>query len=325
MLYLLVGIEVEPCARRPAAAPLDQSSDHLLALTKLHALVQKHRVRPTYLVTHAVASDGRSASMLRELREGRDCEIGAHHQAWETPPCSGDDMRRRPYALQLPLDQFSAQVASLTDAIGAAVGEQPLSYRSARFGFAASHVHELERAGYRVESSVAPLLDERHAGGPDFVGAPPTPYFLAYDDPTAPGTSNLLEIPVSAALNLRVPPGVERLYGRAPRPNTTRRLLERLGVARVQWLRPFSSTLDDMCDLARRMKRDGVPLVNLVVNSSEAALGTVPAAGPPQDLERFFSRLDDVLAYIANDLGAVPVTFSEFRGLYCGAQGAPLS
>jgi hypothetical protein len=80
-----------------------------------------------------------------------------------------------------------------------------------------------------------------------------------------------------------------------------------------------------MCKLAQRMKRDSVPVVNLVVNSSEAAPGTGPAAGTPQDLERFFSRLDDVLVYIANDLGAVPVTFSEFRALYCGAQSAPPS
>jgi hypothetical protein len=162
-------------------------------------------------------------------------------------------------------------------------------------------------------------------GGPDFVGAPPTPYFLAYDDPTVPGTSNLLEIPVSAALNRRVPAAIERLYGRAPRPDVARRLLERLGVARVQWLRPSSSTLEDMCELARRLKHDNVPLVNLVLNSKEASVGAGPAAESPQDLERFFSRLGDVLAYIANDLGAVPVTFSEFRALYCGAKSAPPS
>jgi hypothetical protein len=325
MLYLLVGIEVEACARRPAAARLDQPSEHSSALTKLHALVQKHRARPTYLVTYSAATDPRTASLLREFREGRDCEIGAHHQAWETPPCSDEGIGLHPYALQLPADQFAAQVASLTDAIATAVGERPLSYRSARFGFAASHVFDLERAGYRVESSVAPLLCERHKGGPDFVGAPPAPYFLAYDDPMAPGTSNLLEIPVSAALNRTVPAAIERLYGRAPSAGTTRGLLERLGVARVQWLRPFASTLDDMCALARRMQRSGVPLLNLVVNSSEGAQGAGPAAGTPQDLERFFSRLEDVLGFIAHDLGAIPVTFSEFRSLYCGAQSEPPS
>jgi hypothetical protein len=321
-LYLLVGVEVETCARRQAATPLDHRFEDLSALTKLHTLVQKCRVRPTYLVTHAVATNANAASWLREMRAGRDCEVGAHHHAWETPPHSDEDVRCRPYALQLPADQFAAQVAALRDAIGAAVGERPLSYRSGRFGFSASLVSDLERAGYRVDSSVAPLLSERHAGGPDFVGAPPTPYFLAYDDPTVPGTSNLLEIPVSAALSRKVPAAIERLYARAPRPDMTKRLLERLGVARVQWLRPSSSTLGDMCELARRLKHDNVPLVNLVLNSKEVSVGTSPAAEPPQDLDRFFSRLGDVLAFITNDLGAVPVTFSEFRALYCGAQSA---
>jgi len=324
-LYLLVGVEVETCAQRETAMPLDQRTEHLSALTRLHTLMQKCRVRPTYLVTYPVATNADAASLLREMRAGRDCEVGAYHHAWETPPYSDEDVRRRPYPLQLPADQFAAQVAFLRDAIGAAVGEQPFSCRSGRFGFSASLVSDLERAGYRVESSVVPLLRERHVGGPDFVGAPPTPYFLAYDDPTVPGTSNLLEIPVSAALNRKVPAAIARLYGRAPRPDVTRRLLERLGVARVQWLRPASSTLGDMCELARRLKHDNVPLANLVLNSKEASVGTSPAAEPTQDLDRFFSRLGDVLAFITNDLGAVPVTFSEFRALYCGAQSAPPS
>jgi len=323
MLYLLVGIEVEVPTARTAAPQLEQGSGIGAALTMLHTLVRKSKARPTYLVTYSIAKNAHAASMLREMRHSRDCEIGTYHQAWETPPCSANDISLRPYTLQLPPEQFAAQVASLTDAIAAAVGERPLSYRSGRCGFSASHVFDLERAGYRIESSVAPLLCERHAGGPDFVGAPPTPYFLGYDDPTSPGTSNLLEIPVSAALNRRVPAAIERVYGWAPWPGTTRGLLERLGVARVQQLRPFSSTLDDMCALARRMKRDGVPVVNLVLNSSEVTLGASAAVGPPREIERFLGRLEDVLAYVANDLGAIPVTFSEFRALYCGTQSEP--
>ena len=324
MLYLLVGVEVEACNRRAATPQLEQASGIIAALTVLHTLLRKWRARPTYLVTYSAATNPHAASMLRDMREGRDCEIGAYHQTWETPPYSDEDVRRRPYAHELGLDQFAAQIASLTDAIATAVGERPLSYRSGRFGFSASHVFDLERAGYRVESSVAPFLHEGRAGGPSFAGAPATPYFLAYDDPAMPGTSNLLEIPVSAALNRRVPAVIERACGRVPWPGT-RSLLERPGLARVQVLRPFSATLADMCALARRMKRDGVPVVNLVLNSSETALGANAGVRSPQEIERFLSRLDDVLAYTVNDLGAVPVTFSEFRALYCGAQGAPSS
>jgi peptidoglycan/xylan/chitin deacetylase (PgdA/CDA1 family) len=323
MFSLLVGIDTEGDNQWSAEARLHQRFENIYALPRLHAIFQKHRVRPTYLITWPVARDERSAAVLRELLSGRDCEVGAHHHAWETPPCTDEDVRRHPYALQLPASRFAAQVASLTAAIGDAVGERPLSYRSGRFGFAAAHVSDLERAGYTVESSVAPLFYEAHKGGPDFAGAPPTPYFLAYDDATVAGTSNLLELPVSAALNRRVPPFVERLYARAPRPYTTKRILRKLGIARVQWLRPSYSSVDDMCALARRMKADGVPLLNLIFHSSEAIVGGSPYNRTAQELDAFFGRLERVLAFVVNDLGAIPVTFAEFRALYLGSQRDP--
>ena len=66
-----------------------------------------------------------------------------------------------------------------------------MSYRSGRFGFTAAHVSALERFGYLVESSVAPLFFEAHKGGPDFVEARLEPYFLAYDSAVRPGTSRV--------------------------------------------------------------------------------------------------------------------------------------
>jgi hypothetical protein len=321
MLYLLVGINTEGDSQGPPEARADQRFEHIYALPKLHALFQQHRARPTYLITYPVARDARSASVLREMREGRDCEIGAHHHAWETPPCAAEDVRRHPYALQLPPDQFAAQLDSLTKAITGAVGERPLSYRSGRFGFSASHVFDLECAGYRIDSSVAPLLYEGHKGGPDFVGAPPTPYFLAYDDATVPGTSNLLELPVSVALNRRVPAFVERLYARAPSPHMTKRVLKKLGIARLQWLRPSYSSVGDMCALARRMKDDGAPLLNLIFHSSEAIVGGSPHNRNERELDHWLAGLEQVLAYVVKELGAIPVTFAEFRALYCGTQG----
>ncbi len=108
--------------------------------------------------------------MLRSLLERGDIEIGAHHHVWETPPFAPEDVDRHPYALSLPLDRFDDQLRTLTEAIETAIGRRPVSYRSGRFGFAAAHVSSLERAGYLIESSVAPLFYETHKGGPDFVG-----------------------------------------------------------------------------------------------------------------------------------------------------------
>ena len=315
-MNLLVGIDTEGDNQWDAAARARQAFENIYALPALHALFERHGVRPTYVVTYPVAKDPRSAEVLRALREGGGCEIGAHHHAWETPPCSAEDVRRHPYASAIPREQFERQLESLTGAIEAAVGAAPVSYRSGRFGFSAEHVAGLERQGYLVESSVAPLFYEAHKGGPDFVEAPLTPYFLAYDSATTAGASNVLEVPVSAALNRRLPKRLQYLYARAPRPYTTKRALRILGLLRMRWLRPSYSSLADMIALARGLAADEEPVLNLLFHSSEAIVGGSPYNRTQAELDAFCERLERFLAFATKELGAVPLTFAEFRHAY---------
>ncbi len=315
-MHLLVGIDTEGDNQWDAAARANQRFENIYALPRLHDLFARHNVRPTYVITHPVAEDPHSAEVLRHLLARGDCEIGAHHHVWETPPCSADDVRRHGYACTLPRRQFESQLTRLTTAITAAVGTAPVSYRSGRFGFSADHVSALERQGYLVESSVAPLFYEAHKGGPDFVEAPLTPYFLAYDSATRPGTSNLLEVPVSAALNRWLPRRLQFAYARAPRPYTTKRVLRRLGLLRVRWLRPSYSSLADMKSLAQLLARAGEPVLNVLFHSSEAIVGGSPYNRTRGELDGFLERLDQFLAFATRDLRAVPMTFAEFRAQY---------
>ena len=312
-LFLLVGIDTEGDNQWDAAARANQRFENIYALPALHDLFARHAVRPTYVVTHPVATDPRSANVLAGLLERGDCEIGAHHHAWETPPFSVADVARHPYASMLPRAQFEAQLASLTAAIASAVGRPPVSYRSGRFGFAAEHVAALEREGYLVESSVAPLFYERHKGGPEFVDAPVEPYFLAYDSAVSPGSSNVLEVPVSAALNRRLPHVVARAWARAPMNYRTKRVLRAAGLVRMRWLRPSYSSIEEMRGLARDLARDEVPVLNLLFHSSEAIVGGSPYNRTQGELDAFLERLERFLAYAVTDLGASPVTFAEFR------------
>jgi hypothetical protein len=319
MRYLLVGIDTEGDNQWDRAAREHQTFENIYALPALHALFARCRVRPTYLVTHPVATDARSADTLRALRDGGGCEIGAHHHAWETPPFEQEDVALHTYALALPHERFSRQLVSLTDAIEHAVGVRPVSYRSGRFGFSAAHVSALEQQGYLVESSVAPLFYERHKGGPEFVEAPLHPYFLAYDNAVRPGTSQVLELPVSAALHRRLPRWLQHCYARAPWPYTTKRILRKIGLARTLWLRPSYSSLDEMKGLARRLAHDGVPFLNLLFHSSEAIVGGSPYNRTQEQLDAFLQRLEAFLTFAAADLGATPVTFAEFRARYLTA------
>ncbi len=315
-MYLLVGIDTEGDNQWDVAARANQTFENIYALPRLHALFRRHLVRPTYVVTYPVATDAQSAAILRALLDEGHCEIGAHHHAWETPPCTADDIRRHPYASMLPRVQFEQQLASLTDAIEAAVGRRPVSYRSGRFGFSAEHVAGLERLGYLVDSSVAPLFNETHKGGPEFVEAPLTPYFLAYDSAIRPGTSRVLEVPLSAALNRRLPRTLQHLYARAPRPYMTRRVLSALRLLRMRWLRPSYSSLDDMIALARVLAAAHEPVLNLLFHSSEAIVGGSPYNRTQAELDAFCDRLERFLAFATAELGAQPVTLEEFHAAY---------
>ncbi len=310
---LLVAIDTEGDNQWDLEARRNQRFENIYALGRLHDFFARLGVRPTYVVTHPVATDPRSAEVLRGLLARGDCEIGSHHHAWETPPCTEDDVRRHPYALQLPLDQFDAQLAALTDAITTAVGTRPVSYRSGRFGFSASHVSSLEQQGYLIDSSVAPLFYEAHKQGPDFVGAPLTPYFLAYDNATRPGSSGVLELPLSAALSRRVPAFVERLYARTPFNYQVKRALRLARIAHVRWLRPSYSSADDMCHLGRQLVARGVPILNLLFHSSEVIVGGSPYNKTQGELDGFYERLGQFLTYATRDLEAEPMTFQEFR------------
>ncbi|CAN5759185.1 polysaccharide deacetylase family protein [soil metagenome] len=315
-MHLLVGIDTEGDNQWDAAARLDQRFENIYALPRLHALFTRHGVRPTYVITHPVATDGRSAEVLRTLLDGGDCEVGAHHHAWETPPCTEEDVRRHPYASNLPLAQFEAQLETLTSAILQATGRRPVSYRSGRFGFSATHVAALERSGYLVESSVAPLFYESHKGGPEFVEAPLRPYFLAYDSATSPGSSDVLEVPISSALSRTLPKWLQYAYARAPKPYPTKRILRAARIVRMRWLRPSYSSAEDMIGLARDLARWNEPVLNLLFHSSEAIVGGSPYNKTEAELDAFCERLERFLAFTTKELKAAPVTFAEFRHAY---------
>ena len=310
---LLVGISTDGDSRLDRPANGRQTFENVSALPKLHAMFERHGVRPTYLATWPVASDERAREALRYLLLRGNCEIGAQHHAWETPPCSPDDQDRHRLASSLPVDRFDAQLAELTAAVAGAIDERPVSYRSGAFGLDARHVSSLEREGYLVDSSVAPLFSDARRGGPDFVEAPATPYFLAYDSVVAPGSSRVLEVPCSTALVRGLPGSGVGGHARPPRSGLMR-LLGRAGVFRLQWLRPAGATLDAMRGLARRLADGGAPALNVLLYSREVFAGAPADADPAACLD----RLDRFLAFAVGELGARPLTFREFHAAFTG-------
>lgn len=306
--FFMVGVDTEADDQWSLEGRKKLSVENARALPRLQELCDRHGVRPTYLVTHEMATREPSRGILRELLSGGRCEIGMHLHPWSSPPYREEDLVGR-YPNELPDELLERQLRELTEAIESSVGVRPVSYRAGRHGFDGRSLRILESLGYRVDTSVDPLFNETRKGGPSFAGAPVAPYAPSADDVRRKGSSRVLEIPVSSALSVRVPKAVEAAFA-SLRPIPWRGYFKRLGIRPV-WLRPSYSSVEDASALASRLVADGVPTLNMLFHSSELVPGGSPYHRDASAVDSFFERLEAVFVHVTKTVGATGVTYRE--------------
>jgi hypothetical protein len=315
MTRLLLGVDTEADNQWETSGRDAITLRNIGELPRLQRLCDRYEARPTYLITYEVAKDPDSGAILRDLADGGRCEIGSHHHPWTTPP----EVDQHLFPLNLNPEHFRSQLRSLTEAVGGVTGERPVSYRAGRNGFTGWQVEMLESEGYLVDSSVDPFFNERSKGGPSFGGAPLVPYYVSGDDPCRPGPSHLLEVPISSALNRRLPKKVQAAYADFTPAYTFRRALRLLRIVRPIWLRPSYSKTEDMLWLARHLLKSKVPVANIIFHSSELIAGGSPYNATEDDVERFYQSLETLLQFLS-DNGVKGKTFREFRDEWVGEQ-----
>lgn len=304
----LVGIDTEADDQWTLEGRKRLSVENARALPRLQALCDRHGVRPSYLVTHEMATREPARSMLRELARSGRCEIGAHLHPWSSPPYREEDLVGR-YPSELDDELLARQLRELTAAIEEGTGVRPVSYRAGRHGLDPRAVRLLEDLGYVAETSVDPLFNERRKRGPSFAGAPLAPYWLSYDNVCRPGTSRVLEIPESSATRPWLPKPVETAFASLP-SIPWRGYFKRLGL-RAVWLRPSYSGVSDVRYLADGLVARGVPTLNVVFHSSELMAGASPYNRTEADIDRFFDGLSHLFEHVMGRLNARGITYRE--------------
>ena len=278
-------------------------------LPRLQSLCDRYGVRPTYLVTHEMAVKSEAAEVLRGLLKTGRCEIGSHLHPWSSPPYREDDLVGR-YPSQLPPELLRRQLYDLTTVVDQQFGVRPISYRAGRYGLNGRHLVELERLRYVADTSVDPLFNEVHLGGPTFAGASVAPYHPDRADVTRAGQSNVLEVPISSATVPGLPKPLEQLYARLP-PKRFRPILKRLGLRPV-WLRPSYTPVPAAIRLADMLVARHVPTLNMSFHSSELLAGGSPYHPTAQAVDRFFESLERLFEHFVGRLRAIPRTLREY-------------
>jgi hypothetical protein len=310
---VLVGIDTEADDQWTTAGRRALSVRNAERLPALQSLFESFGVRPTYLVTHEMASREPSTSILRDLARSGRCEIGAHLHPWSSPPYRPEDLVGT-YPHQLPTELLERQLEELTATIETHLGVRPTSYRAGRHGFDARSIRILESLGYTVDTSVDPLFNETRKGGATFAGAPLVPYHPDYANVRRAGAARLLEIPITAATTPAMPKLLERLYAALP-PIPYRGALKRFGLRPV-WLRPSYTRLADSLAFASRLARAGQPCFNFLFHSSEVLPGGSPYNPDEASVVRFLDDLKRLLEHLTQNLGGVGHTYAEFAAAW---------
>lgn len=314
--FFLITIDCEAdnlWARSPRA-----TTENALHLPRFQELCERHGLIPTYLTDYDMAGDPRFLTFATAATGRGTAEIGMHLHAWNTPPLNpltDDDARHHPFAIEYPPDTIRTKVDFITTYLADRIGARPVSHRSGRWSLNELYARILAEACYRVDCSVVPNISyRRHRGrgdseqreGPDYRGFPEEPYYLDLQDIRRPGSSALLEVPMTV---VRTFPRVDRWLSAFGRDGVLRTLFDR-AVRGTRWLRPNGQNLRHMQWILDYSLRKGRTYVEFMLHSSEFMPAGSPRFPDAESIERLYGHLDILFRRASQDFQ--PASLSQF-------------
>jgi len=320
-MKLVVTIDVEEEGLfQDRYEPKAVSVDNVRHLARLDGVVRHWGIRPTLLVTHAVASHRPHHEVLLNLRDRWGAEIGAHLHHWNTPPLESLPHPDPVPSELIPTRLLQEKMESLFRALGD-MGVEPSSFRMGRFNIGPRMLSVLEGTRIQVDSSICPT--RKYYGGPDHLFAPEDPYFPDPADLRRAGSSRILEVPLTVLpLTRRLGRFLGRMDGRSLFPDAWIAWFSKnLGSFPAQ---PVWTGLNRLKIAAMIHRSRGGQVLTIFFHSSEIMAGGSPYHRTEEEVDRFLKRLDSFFAWLRQELSVESLTLSELGRLYPnGAERSP--
>jgi hypothetical protein len=269
-------------------------------LSRFQKLCETHGLKPTYLTNYEMARCPDFQEFGRDALRRETAEIGLHLHAWTSPPLiplTRDDLEHHPFLIEWPDQVMRDKVHYLDDLLEDAFNVKMVSHRAGRWAFDGRYARLLAERGYLVDCSVTPFMSRRHetgapdgSGGTDYTQFPDTAYFLNLDDISRPGSSSLLEVPVTVIPRLR--PFARTIRRLTNGPRLPRAAINRLFP--VAMLRPERGNLREMLGILQQARAEGRDYVEFMIHSSELMPGGSPYFPAERDVEALYEDMEQV-------------------------------
>lgn len=321
---LIVTVDTE--AEFDWSLPLSRHATRVRSVrhqTRAHAIFERYRIRPTYLVDYAVATQEDGYKPLAEILADDQCVIGAHLQPWENPPFAEDiSIRRNSYVGNLPAQLEREKLVALRQAIQNSFDLTPRVYRAGRFGVGPQTATTLLELGFEIDTSVVPHTDFSREDGPNFTGFDVHPYWCGH-------SRRLFEIPLTVGFT-----GLFRQHGPALGPVVFQPECVRLHVpgimARLRLLdrirlSPEGIEFGELRRLTRQLLKAGQRIFSFTYHSPSLEPGNTAYVRNDRELQSFLDRFEGFFDFFFGEAGGRAVTPLELRkiALELPLQSAP--
>ncbi|NIG62283.1 MAG: deacetylase [Serratia symbiotica] len=281
-------------------------------LPRFQLLCEKYSFKPVYLTNYEMALDPAYIEFARDMIARGAGEIGMHLHAWNSPPLApltDDDWRHKPYLIEYPAGQMRAKVDHMTKLLEDTFQIKMLSHRAGRWAFNEYYASLLLEYGYQLDCSVTPRVNWQFSpgnpqgdGGTDYRHFPAQAYFIDPQNIAKPGTSTLLEVPMSiqykhsAIINI-FKQCYDRLRGKKRSPP-------------VNWLRPSGKNLHKMKKVVEVSLAQGHDYLEFMLHSAEFMPGGSPTFKTEQDIEGLYRDLEQLFDWLRQR--TVGMTLAEY-------------
>lgn len=308
------------------SAPREITTRNARFLPRFQALCEKFGLKPTWLTNWEMVNCPVYCEFAADALRRGQCEIGMHLHAWNNPPIeplTADDYRYLPYLIEYPERLIREKVRVVTEELRERFNRPMRSHRAGRWGFNAYYARVLAEADYVVDCSVTPHTSWRNSpgdpsggGGPDFRGYPDDAYFMDLTDPRRPGSSRLLQLPVTI-LPSRLPRLLEPLRDAVSKSRLARGAFKAL-FGTTRWLRPDGHNRATLLSVLRDSLAQGRDYVEFMLHSSELMPGGSPHLATEESIERLYEDMEAL--FEAASRSCVGLTLDEYHDRYCAAK-----
>jgi hypothetical protein len=308
-----ISVDTEEDDWEPATR--NNTTLNIREIPRLQRWFERVGVRTTLFVTYQVASDPAAAAILREAVASDSVEVGAHLHPWNTPPFEGRE-EQCSMLWRYPQDSQASKIVRLKQIIRENIGVEPTAFRAGRFGIGNTTLGALQHAGFRVDSSVTPLLSWREAGGPSFLRAPLRIYRPSATDVCVPASDGkLVEVPLTTGFTRfrqsHWKALAKSLYGPFAQQVHLPGLVNYALDLRRVILSPETDMVPDMLTASRRIIDEGGRHLHMFFHSNSLVPGLTPFVRTAKELEGIYATIERYVDGLSAFARLEPRTVSE--------------